>query len=64
LGLNARNIKVRHSISLVTDVDTGYAKMRRLADLNTAENKAVCAHSLKDFVKFTAASKDFDRSKY
>ena len=63
MGLNARNIKVRHSISLVTDVDTAYAKMRRLADLDAAENRDVSARSLKALVEFTGASKDCDRSK-
>lgn len=63
LGLNARNIKVRRSISLVTDVDTGYIKMRRLADSNAAENKRVSARSLKALVELTGASKDCDSSK-
>jgi hypothetical protein len=63
LGLNARNIKVRRSISLMTDVDTGYVKMRRLADSNAAENKRVSARSLKALVELTGASKDCDRSK-
>ena len=47
----------------MTDVDTGYVKMRRLADSNAAENKRVSARSLKALVELTGASKDCDSSK-